>query len=214
MTGLEPQQALNTSGIGRGFDVHIYFDLTADSISKVQVLHKTLQQEFPALCVFPLVGRPVGPHTKPMFQAVVVTAQEFGAVERNPYKWPLDTFTPPIIRTDGNAWDFHIYYRLEDQSEFAKALYEKVQTEFPTLKIFRLWDKPIGPHTLPMFEVDVFTPQEFGVFLSWIALNRGTLSVLAHPHTAPGNDVEDHLVHGVWVGERVPLIRAALEPHD
>ncbi|ORY50321.1 dopa 4,5-dioxygenase [Rhizoclosmatium globosum] len=108
---------------------------------------------------------------------------------------PLDTFTAPI-RNDGNGWDFHIYYRLEDQADFAKALYERVKTEFPSLKLF----------------LDVFTPAEFGAFLSWIALNRGPLSVLAHPHTTPGNDVEDHLVHGIWCGDKVPLIREALEP--
>ncbi|KAI9347756.1 DOPA-like domain-containing protein, partial [Obelidium mucronatum] len=126
---------------------------------------------------------------------------------------PLTTFSAPI-RTDGNAWDFHIYYRLEDQFDFAKALYERVKLEFPTVKVFRLWEKPIGPHTMPMFEVDVFTPAEFGAFLSWIALNRGDLSVLAHPHTTPGNDVEDHLVHGIWCGPQVPLIRAALIRHS
>ncbi|KAJ3075737.1 hypothetical protein HDU98_007129, partial [Podochytrium sp. JEL0797] len=122
---------------------------------------------------------------------------------------PLDTFPSPI-RQDGNAWDFHIYYRLEDQHEFAKALYTRIQTEFPTLKLFKFWEKPIGPHTLPMFEVDVFTPVEFGAFLSWIALNRGALSVLAHPHTAPGKELEDHVVHGIWCGEKVPLIEEAL----
>lgn len=28
----------------------------------------------------------------------------------------------------------------------------------PELRIYRVWDKPIGPHPLAMFEVNVFTP--------------------------------------------------------
>ncbi|KAI9337624.1 DOPA-like domain-containing protein, partial [Zopfochytrium polystomum] len=118
----------------------------------------------------------------------------------------LDAFQDPIRSPDaGNAWDFHIYYRMEDQFEYAKELYQRVHAEFPTCKIFRLWDHPIGPHTLPFFEVDVFTTQEFGAFLSWIAFHRRGLSVLVHPHSVPADPVADHAVHGFWLGEKLPL---------
>ncbi|KAI9347757.1 aromatic ring-cleaving dioxygenase [Obelidium mucronatum] len=108
-TATSETQALNTSGIGRGWDVHVYFDLTADSIATVQKLHLNLQKEFPNLCVFPLVGRPVGPHTKPMFQAVVVNAAEFGAA----VSWialnraGLSVLVHPHT---GNALDDHLKY--------------------------------------------------------------------------------------------------------
>jgi hypothetical protein len=28
----------------------------------------------------------------------------------------------------------------------------------PELRIYRVWDRPIGPHPVGMFEVNVFTP--------------------------------------------------------
>lgn len=28
----------------------------------------------------------------------------------------------------------------------------------PELRIYRVWDKPIGPHPLAMFEVNIFSP--------------------------------------------------------
>lgn len=28
----------------------------------------------------------------------------------------------------------------------------------PELRIYRVWDKPIGPHPVAMFEVNIFTP--------------------------------------------------------
>jgi len=34
-----------------------------------------------------------------------------------------------------------------------------------------------------MFEVNVFTPAQFGAFVAWLVINRGPLSVLVHPNT-------------------------------
>jgi aromatic ring-cleaving dioxygenase len=28
----------------------------------------------------------------------------------------------------------------------------------PELRIYRVWDRPIGPHPVAMFEVNIFTP--------------------------------------------------------
>jgi DOPA 4,5-dioxygenase len=62
-----------------------------------------------------------------------------------------------------------------------------------------------------MFEVDVKSPAEFGVFVSFLALNRGPLSVLVHPHrrgpqaeseARPGRDITDHVQYGFWMGEK------------
>ncbi|KAJ3100477.1 hypothetical protein HK100_004703 [Physocladia obscura] len=118
-----------------------------------------------------------------------------------------DKFVAPIRPTEeGNAWDFHIYFTL-DQIELAASLREQVINEFvsPGIKVYRLWDKPIGPHTLPMFEVDVFTTQDFGAFISWLVFNRRGLNVLVHPHTEKGNDLHDHQVSALWIGEKVDL---------
>jgi len=52
-----------------------------------------------------------------------------------------------------------------------------------------------------MFEVNIFTPLQFGAFVPWLAMNRGPLSVLVHPNTDKG-EVWDHTVGGCWLGEK------------
>lgn len=87
----------------------------------------------------------------------------------------------------------------------------------PELRIYQLWDRPLGPHPLAMFEVNLFTPAQFGAFIAWLAVWRGPLSALIHPNTvltaderAAGVDqveVErrDHAERAIWMGERIPL---------
>lgn len=66
---------------------------------------------------------------------------------------------------------------------FAHELWTRIRHEFPELRIYRVWDKPIGPHPVAMFEVNVFTPAQFGAFVAWLVINRGPLSALVHPNT-------------------------------
>ena len=40
----------------------------------------------------------------------------------------------------------------------------------PELRIYRVWDKPIGPHPLAMFEVNIFTPGALRTNLRWLAV--------------------------------------------
>lgn len=63
-----------------------------------------------------------------------------------------------------------------------------------------------------MFEVNLFTPAQFGAFISWLAVWRGSLSVLIHPNTVPGEgesqieaELRDHSERAIWMGERLPL---------
>ena len=46
----------------------------------------------------------------------------------------------------------------------------------PQLMIFRFREEPVGPHPVPMFEVNTFTPHETGALFTWLAVNRGPLS--------------------------------------
>ena len=41
-----------------------------------------------------------------------------------------------------------------------------------------------------MFEVNIFTPTQFGAFIPWLVINRGPLNALVHPNT--GDDLRDH----------------------
>jgi aromatic ring-cleaving dioxygenase len=62
-----------------------------------------------------------------------------------------------------------------------------------------------------MFEVNLFTPAQFGAFIPWLVINRGPLSVLVHPNTVDpvtGGHEEaerDHTQRATWMGERVVL---------
>lgn len=62
-----------------------------------------------------------------------------------------------------------------------------------------------------MFEVNLFTPAQFGAFIPWLVINRGPLSVLVHPNTidpVTGESDEEernHTQRATWMGERIPL---------
>ncbi|KAJ3395948.1 hypothetical protein HDV05_003259, partial [Chytridiales sp. JEL 0842] len=114
----------------------------------------------------------------------------------------LQVFPAPIRTPDqGNGFDVHVYYR-PHQKQFAQQLYNTIPILFPTLKLFKFWEDPVGPHTLPMFEVDLCSPAEFGLFVPWILFARGELSVLVHPHSGEG-EKRDHTKNAVWMGEKV-----------
>lgn len=107
-------------------------------------------------------------------------------------------FTTPITNGTRAGFDVHIYYLQTSDSEmkFASELWERIRREFPELRIYRVWDRPIGPHPVAMFEVNVFTPAQFGAFVPWLVINRGPLSVLLHPNT--GDDLRDHTQLATW----------------
>ena len=56
-----------------------------------------------------------------------------------------------------------------------------------------------------MFEVNLFTPEQFGAFVPWLVINRGPLSVLVHPNCEDGDAIRDHTQRATWLGERVVL---------
>lgn len=56
---------------------------------------------------------------------------------------------------------------------------------------------------LAMFEVNLFSPTQFGAFIPWLVIHRGPLSALVHPNTEDGE--RDHSQRATWMGERMPL---------
>ncbi|ROW08256.1 hypothetical protein VMCG_03283 [Cytospora schulzeri] len=138
---------------------------------------------------------------------------EDGKSLKNPQSGVLskayETFVDPLDKGSRGAFDIHIYY-MQSQKEYAKQLYDRIRREFPELRIYRFWEKPIGPHPYPMFEVNLFTPAQFGAFIPWLVIWRGPLSALVHPNTdEPGllseNELRNHTARATWLGERVPL---------
>ncbi|KAL8364279.1 hypothetical protein RB601_009832 [Gaeumannomyces tritici] len=124
----------------------------------------------------------------------------------NPQTGILSEFVDPLNRGERGGFDVHIYY---NQGSPAQTKYAR---EFPELRVFNIFDGPIGPHPVAMIELNVFTPAQFGAVVAWIAIWRGPLSVLVHPNTVagPGEDKievarRDHSQRAIWMGERLPL---------
>ncbi|KAI1416366.1 DOPA-like domain-containing protein [Hypoxylon sp. FL1857] len=124
-------------------------------------------------------------------------------------------FPDPLDKGRRGGFDVHIYYlpNNENQTRYAKELWERIRREFPELRIYRVWDRPVGPHPVAMFEVNLFTPAQFGAFIAWLAIYRGPLSVLIHPNTVEEGegiaeadvDRRNHSQRAIWMGERFPL---------
>ncbi|KAJ5372644.1 Dopa 4-5-dioxygenase [Penicillium concentricum] len=118
-------------------------------------------------------------------------------------------FPDPLSKGREGGFDVHIYHFQcnPDQVTYAKALYERIRREFPELRIYGFWDRPIGPHPVAMFEVNLFTPAQFGAFIPWLVINRGPLSALVHPNTVAVEDESErnHTQRATWLGERIPL---------
>lgn len=107
--------------------------------------------------------------------------------------------TPATVRiemtTNWRMLTGPVYYMpsVPIEAQFAKELHERIRREFPEvrvsaifcdfgiqmaleLRIYRLWDRPIGPHPTAMFEVNTFNPHQTGAFFSWLTVNRGPCS--------------------------------------
>ncbi|KAI9374113.1 hypothetical protein BJX61DRAFT_532672 [Aspergillus egyptiacus] len=118
-----------------------------------------------------------------------------------------EEFPDPLTKGRRGGFDIHIYHfqNNPDQVVFARALWERIRREFPELRIYTFWDKPVGPHPVAMFEVNLFTPAQFGAFVPWLVIHRGPLSVLIHPNTVDSDEERNHTQRATWLGERIPL---------
>ncbi|KAL4757437.1 uncharacterized protein BDW70DRAFT_143328 [Aspergillus foveolatus] len=118
-----------------------------------------------------------------------------------------EEFPDPLNKGRRGGFDIHIYHfqNNPDQVAYARALWERIRREFPELRIYTFWDKPVGPHPVAMFEVNLFTPAQFGAFIPWLVIYRGPLSVLVHPNTEAHEDERNHTQRAMWLGDRIPL---------
>lgn len=115
------------------------------------------------------------------------------------------------------SYDIHTYWNNNNENErkFSYELREKVQKEFAKeiengdIRVYKFWDKPIGPHPINMWEIDFKKPELFPKLVSFYQLNHGKLSVLIHPRS--GNDLLDHTNHALWLGHKQRLDTTLLE---
>ncbi|WIM12100.1 DOPA 4,5-dioxygenase family protein [Enhydrobacter sp.] len=103
-------------------------------------------------------------------------------------------------------WHAHVYFDPASR-EAAWALRERIEKTFD-IDMGRFHEKPVGPH--PRFSYQVhFRNDQLAPLISWLALNRGDLTVFVHPNT--GEALEDHRDRAVWLGQQVPLNLDALK---
>lgn len=114
------------------------------------------------------------------------------------------------MRNRGDITEFHAHvYFNTDEREKAETLREALGARF-SVKVGAWHEKPVGPHTQPMYEV-AFARDQFGPLVTWLMLNRDGLSILVHPLT--GDPVADHTKTPLWLGEPQPLDIDCLRPH-
>ncbi|NOT56207.1 MAG: 4,5-dioxygenase [Deltaproteobacteria bacterium] len=70
------------------------------------------------------------------------------------------------------------------------------------VELGRIHDRAMGPHPKSMYQVK-FAPDEFSALIQWLMLNHAGLDVLIHPET--GDDIADHTVNALWLGEKLAL---------
>lgn len=96
----------------------------------------------------------------------------------------------------------HFYYDRTEEAE-AKAIRAACEDHFGArLRVGPLFNMPIGPHPVPMFEIDCHEVT-LNELKSWLKENRAGHSVLIHPNT--GDDLKDHTEHATWLGKPLSL---------
>ena len=97
-------------------------------------------------------------------------------------------------------WHAHVYFDAASR-DAAWALRERIEKTFP-IEMGRFHEKPVGPHPCFSYQV-LFQPDQLAPLLSWLALNRGDLTVLVHPNT--GQQLADHRDRAIWLGRQETL---------
>jgi DOPA 4,5-dioxygenase len=110
---------------------------------------------------------------------------------------------PPAPISDISSYHAHVYYRDAAEREAAERLRTQIGERF-AVQLGRWHDRQIGPHDRAMYQV-AFAVEVFQHFVPWLMLNRAGLTILIHPNTE--NPRRDHLVHAVWMGEVLPIVR-------
>ncbi|MBS0559634.1 MAG: DOPA 4,5-dioxygenase family protein [Proteobacteria bacterium] len=106
-----------------------------------------------------------------------------------------------------HAYHAHIYYDPEHTRGAAARLRGWVEERFPTVRMGRWHDVPVGPHPTAMYQI-AFEPALFPTLVPFLMLNRQGLTVLVHPET--GRPRDDHLLNATWMGAVLPLNGAIL----
>lgn len=103
----------------------------------------------------------------------------------------------------------HIYFTADDEKEIAFQMHEAFieYGKNNLINVGNIHEKPMGPHTAPMFRL-AFGQEQFMPVVNYLMLNRKGLSVLVHPET--GNDLDDHTNNHLWLGQPLYIYLSGL----
>jgi DOPA 4,5-dioxygenase len=117
----------------------------------------------------------------------------------------------PKEASAAHAYHAHIYYDPATTRDRAAELRGWIEQRFPTARMGRWHDVPVGPHPGAMYQV-AFDPSLFPTLVPFLMLNRQGLTVLVHPET--GRPRDDHLLNAMWLGAVLVLNGAILPETD
>jgi DOPA 4,5-dioxygenase len=107
-------------------------------------------------------------------------------------------------------YHIHVYFTAA-QKDDALRIRSLIETHYPTLRLGRVFDRPIGPHPAGSFEIDVPDGQ-FDAVRAFLDANNTNLSMMIHPVT--GDDIDDHNHdHVQWIGPAVEINRTFFDTY-
>jgi aromatic ring-cleaving dioxygenase len=123
--------------------------------------------------------------------------------------WGIEMDKTPREISEIASYHAHVYFHPTSSQGEAEALRAQIAQRFP-VQLGRWHEVPVGPHPSAMYQI-AFDKKLFATLVPWLMLNRRTLTVLVHPNT--DNPHDDHLLHALWMGERLELDASRL-PHS
>ena len=97
---------------------------------------------------------------------------------------------------------FHVHVYFDPPTRATALVVRDGLAERFDVELGRIHERAMGPHPKSMYQVK-FAPGEFSGLVQWLMLNHASLEVLIHPQT--GDDVADHTVNALWLGEKLAL---------
>ncbi len=102
----------------------------------------------------------------------------------------------------------HVYFELDDLAATEQVRQRLIAAIPAAGVVHKLFPRQVGPHPLPMFEID-FPTEIFEAVLALLEQERGQRSVLIHPVT--GDELAAHTSGAQWLGPPLPLLLEHLQ---
>lgn len=104
----------------------------------------------------------------------------------------------------------HVYFN-ESKRVHAERMHQQLLLQnLERIKVSPLFEDLKGPHPEGMFEI-LFGVNAYSAILSFLERETGPLDVLIH--TVTGDDLYDHTLGALWIGQRLDLNFSQLDIH-